>query len=125
MVGAQELAPTATELSLADWWIRVRKRISKESRKMFDTFIALVTWSIWLERNNRTFNRQARSTLQLQRHIQEQASEWTRARFTAMAPFATHNQQAGIQVQRQDGQQRHQQQQQGAQVNIGGEIVYL
>lgn len=88
LVGAETLTPTADELSLSGWWTSARKQVSKDARKSFDSFIILVSWSIWLERNNRTFNRQTRSVLQLQRHIQEQASDWVQARFTALTPFA-------------------------------------
>ncbi|KAF8669944.1 hypothetical protein HU200_051126 [Digitaria exilis] len=73
-VGAKSLTPTTDELSLTSWWTRVRKLIPKVARMMLDTFIALVSWSIWLERNNLTFNRQARSVIQLQQHIQELAA---------------------------------------------------
>ncbi|KAF8780239.1 hypothetical protein HU200_001909 [Digitaria exilis] len=36
MVGAETLAPAATDLSLACWWMRVRKRVPKDTMKMFD-----------------------------------------------------------------------------------------
>ncbi|XP_034573454.1 phenylacetaldehyde reductase isoform X3 [Setaria viridis] len=45
------------DLSLADWWMTVRKRVDKVARKSFDSMLILTSWSIWLEHNARTFNR--------------------------------------------------------------------
>ncbi|KAF8694470.1 hypothetical protein HU200_038214 [Digitaria exilis] len=61
-----------------------RKQIKKESRKAFDSMVVLVTWSIWLERNARTFNRQERTAMQLVEHIMEEANIWPEARYTAL-----------------------------------------
>ncbi|KAF8650784.1 hypothetical protein HU200_063688 [Digitaria exilis] len=64
-----------------------RKQLQKESRKAFDSMVELVTWSIWLERNARTFNRQEQTAMLLVEHIMEEANIWTQARYTALVPF--------------------------------------
>jgi hypothetical protein len=37
-------------------WCFSRKRVSKQLRKGFDTFLVLMAWCIWRERNNHVFN---------------------------------------------------------------------
>jgi hypothetical protein len=39
-----------------NWWYSSRKRVSKEQRKDFDTFVALICWCVWKARNRRVFN---------------------------------------------------------------------
>jgi hypothetical protein len=43
--GRQLLVPTA-DSSLVDWWLWSRKRITKEERKDFDSFVQLIAWSL-------------------------------------------------------------------------------
>nr|TKW01215.1 hypothetical protein SEVIR_8G165600v2 [Setaria viridis] len=64
------------ELSLADWWTALRKRVEKVARKSFDSMVILTSWSIWLERNPRTFNGEERTMMQLVHKISEEASAW-------------------------------------------------
>jgi hypothetical protein len=49
--GRQQLVLGA-DSPLVDWWLASRKRIIKEERRGFDTFVLLITWSLWRERNN-------------------------------------------------------------------------
>jgi hypothetical protein len=45
------------EERFTDWWLRVRKAVSKPRCKAFDSLIILVAWSLWLQRYDRMFNR--------------------------------------------------------------------
>ena len=38
-----------------DWWLRVKKSILKPRRRMFDSLVVLITWTIWMECNARVF----------------------------------------------------------------------
>ena len=42
---------------LVVWWIDARKRIQKDDGQCFDSVVILVSWMLWKERNNRTFDR--------------------------------------------------------------------
>ena len=39
-----------------EWWLRNRKLIGKEVRRGFDSLFFPIGWTIWKERNSRTFN---------------------------------------------------------------------
>lgn len=49
-LGWHTLAPRAHD-TLVDWWLRSRKQIGKPRRHAFDSLVILVTWLLWLERN--------------------------------------------------------------------------
>lgn len=54
----QRLTPSSTALDFVDWCLLSRKHVRKELRKKaFDSLVALVTWSIWKERNQRIFQK--------------------------------------------------------------------
>lgn len=57
-------------------------------RKMFDTLVVLICWSLWLERNACTFNGEVRTAEQLVRHIGEEVTAWVRAFYSSVAMFA-------------------------------------
>jgi len=58
-LGLQSLAPSTLEFSFADWWTTSRKRLAVDSRKPFDSFVVLVCWMLWKERNSRVFDKRA------------------------------------------------------------------
>jgi hypothetical protein len=62
--------------TLLDWWLRSRKRIAKLRRKAFDSFVFLVSWKLWLERNARVFRN---SVASVSKTIFEQCNLWCRA----------------------------------------------
>jgi hypothetical protein len=41
--------------ALSTWWLQARKQVIKEHHKAFDSTVACVVWSLWLERNARVF----------------------------------------------------------------------
>jgi hypothetical protein len=51
--------------TLHTWWLRLRMLCSKQSRKSFDGLLIYFWWSLWLERNNRIFKSQQRTTEQV------------------------------------------------------------
>lgn len=81
------LTPHTEELSLATWWTEARKQVHKSSRKTFDSMVVLVAWSLWLERNARTFGRRQRTEAELLAHIKEEANTWIAARYATLAPL--------------------------------------
>ena len=37
------------------WWLDARKRFLKHSPKGFDSFVMLICWTLWKQRNARVF----------------------------------------------------------------------
>lgn len=86
-LGLQNLTPSATTETLADWWTSSRKRVTKEGRKLFDSLTVLICWHLWLESNARTFHGEEKTAPQLLRHITEEASVWVRANYSSLDVF--------------------------------------
>jgi hypothetical protein len=59
-----------------DWWLRTRKMIPKPLRCGFDSFVFLVGWILWKERNSRTFNGVASQAMVLINAMQEEGAPW-------------------------------------------------
>lgn len=76
--GHQVLIPD-TSSTLVDWWLSSRKRVAKALRKGFDTFVMLLAWHLWKERNARAFNAKIRQPGHLLQHIKEEANMWITA----------------------------------------------
>ena len=64
-LGWEPVSPSAQDRRLAAWWTVARKCIRKDDRQCFDSVVILVSWMLWKERNNRTFERIVRSVLEL------------------------------------------------------------
>lgn len=64
------------EEDVLEWWLKCRKRIDKQLRKGFDSLFFLIGWTIWKERNARTFNATSTLANQLALQIQEEANNW-------------------------------------------------
>jgi hypothetical protein len=67
---------------LERWWTEARKRLRKEDRRGFDTFILLIAWMLWKQRNARVFGNLERqlSTTQIIDTVFEEFSLWRAAR---------------------------------------------
>lgn len=79
----QRLTPTASQ-PLPVWWIHSRKSLPKPLRKRFDSFVVLVCWELWKERNRRIFQRQNMQPPQLLRRIRDGAADWIHAGYRSL-----------------------------------------
>lgn len=77
--GWQSLAPGQND-SFILWWLRARKAVSKVRRKAFDSFIVLVGWHLWLERNARTFRNVTASVSSVLSSIAQATEQWCLAK---------------------------------------------
>jgi hypothetical protein len=57
--------------TLNKWWLRLRMLCSKHPRKSFDDLLIYFWWSLWLERNNRIFKGQQRTTKQVVQMVKD------------------------------------------------------
>jgi hypothetical protein len=80
-VGSQ-LPEPQENTNLERWWTEARKRLRKEERRGFDTFVLLIAWTLWKQRNARVFgNLESQlSTEQIIDRILEEFSLWVAAR---------------------------------------------
>jgi hypothetical protein len=65
--------------SFASWWLGVRKRVAWPRRKVFDSVLTLVAWSIWLERNERVFRAVSMQPAQTVIGVMVELDCWCRA----------------------------------------------
>jgi hypothetical protein len=66
------------------WWSWVRHRAPRASRKGFDSLVMLVCWSLWKERNAKTFKNEASSARDLSSQIMQEAALWVQAEFASL-----------------------------------------
>ena len=77
-----QVAVPGTADGFAAWWLAVRKGFSKNNKRTFDTFVILIAWSLWKQRNARLFNnvgQQCSVTVFVDRII-DKFKLWIRAR---------------------------------------------
>jgi hypothetical protein len=84
--GRHQLVPTADN-TLVDRWLASRKRIIKEDRKGFDSFVLLTAWSLWMERNDRVFGGVLSQPQALVALIFSLGRLWVAAHFSSLARF--------------------------------------
>ena len=82
--GWGEVAPDSQAAILAEWWTAARKRIPRDARKGFDSLVVLVSWLLWKERNNRTFDRRARSAREFQAAVCDEIVMWIQGGFKSL-----------------------------------------
>lgn len=70
---------------LFSWWLRERKVIPKAARAGFDSLFFLLGWSIWKERNTRTFAGPSTTPAQLLHQVAAEADDWVQAGFWKLA----------------------------------------
>jgi hypothetical protein len=75
--------PPALQQAIIDWWLSVRKWLSKAPRKTVDSVVALVLWCLWNERNVRVFRRRDMLLHQLAKRIMEELGSWRGAGLVA------------------------------------------
>jgi len=79
-----EVAPDSQAFNLAVWWAAARKRIPRDTRKGFDSLVVLVSWLLWKERNNRTFDRRARTAQEMQVAVVDEIVMWIQAGYKGL-----------------------------------------
>ena len=67
-----------------DWWTTSRKLVPRTLRKGLDSFVLLVGWSLWKERNARTFRGESSSASVLFLRIWDDASFWSASGFRGL-----------------------------------------
>lgn len=83
-VGLTALVPEGAD-ELGSWWLQQRLRLDNDARPAFDSLMLLISWSIWMERNNRTFSRSVAGTQEMFRKVLREAEEWVHAGFKMLA----------------------------------------
>lgn len=68
-----------------EWWLRERKSVPRAARAGFDALFFLLGWSIWKERNARTFGGPSSTPAQLLRLLLAEANDWLQAGFRKLA----------------------------------------
>lgn len=69
------------ERNVMMWWLESRRPLPKEIRRAFDSLLFLVGWTLWKERNSRTFGGASRTADQVLAAILEEAGLWTATGF--------------------------------------------
>jgi hypothetical protein len=85
-VGFQHLGPSDDSF-LADWWLQVRTLVPNAFGRGFDSFVLLVSWEIWKERNRRTFDGNSRTPTDLLALILDEGDSWIAAGFRSLTPL--------------------------------------
>ena len=75
----------AANAKLDDWWLPERLRLAFDARPAFDTLALLVSWSLWNERNKRTFQGTSVGINDLYRVVISEADIWVEAGFRTLA----------------------------------------
>ena len=80
-VGWEMVAPSMHTYSFASWWAAARKQLPKTSRCGFDSFVILVCWLLWKERNERTFDHRVRTVHDVVLRMLDEVVAWSHAGF--------------------------------------------
>lgn len=86
--GLMELVPTTSD-ELGSWWLNKRQRIDGAARPSFDSMVLLITWTLWKERNDRTFSQTASAHPGLLQKVIKEASDWVLAGFKTLSVFCS------------------------------------
>jgi len=86
-LGWHTLDPLNGCYDLASWWSSSRKKLQKDDRKCFDSLVLLTSWTIWLERNRRTFDHQSRSVFEVTSGLEDEAVTWGLAGHSSITSF--------------------------------------
>jgi hypothetical protein len=83
-VRLQHLVPL-DDSCLSERWQNTRTAILKPFKRSFDSLVLLVSWKVWKERNQRTFDSITRTLAQLFTLILEDADAWIVVGFRCLA----------------------------------------
>ncbi|OQU81847.1 hypothetical protein SORBI_3006G129532 [Sorghum bicolor] len=86
-IGLVHLLPSDAS-RLVGWWQESRALLPHNLRRSFDSLVVLVSWSLWKERNARTFDNTSCTPPQTLAKIKEEANAWLAAGFRGLAAFA-------------------------------------
>ena len=75
---------------LVDWWLDLRVRVDSELRKGLDSFVLLISWRIWLSRNDIIFNSHRITSDALVTLIREEAARWCSVGMKNLAVLCQH-----------------------------------
>ncbi|KAF7014167.1 hypothetical protein CFC21_028187 [Triticum aestivum] len=73
--------------ALQEWWPDARRRLSKLARKGFDSIVLLIVWSLWIERNARTFDNSLGTAAHVCTGIVAEADLWSKAGAVGLQSF--------------------------------------
>jgi hypothetical protein len=78
-VGWQHLTPVAED-TFALWWVQSCKRVLKDRQGVFDSFVVLIAWCLWCERNARVFRGYYALPDRIVQQVSALAELWCKAR---------------------------------------------
>jgi hypothetical protein len=81
------LTPAVDEISFAEWWRKMLKKVHKNSRKGFNSLIILGSWYSWLTRNKAVFDGVNPSLSSVKSLFLNELSCWDRAGAKQLASF--------------------------------------
>jgi len=86
--GLQQLGQSH-DSTMADWWLQTRAAVPETFRRGFDSRVLLVSWVIWKECNRRTFDNDAKMTVQVLALVHEEADSCIAAGFQSFGVAAS------------------------------------
>lgn len=72
----QRCAPGWHEVSFAEWWRKVVKKVPKEQKKGFNTLVIVGAWLIWKHRNSCVFEGNSPSMNEVLRFFRDEHHLW-------------------------------------------------
>ena len=85
-IGLDHLLPSDVS-RLVGWWQDSRVVLPQNLRRGFDSLVVLVSWTLWKERNVRTFDNTSCTSAQTLAKVKEEANAWLAVGFRGLAAF--------------------------------------
>jgi hypothetical protein len=83
-LGLTTSVPGQDSISI-DWWFLARATFPQPLRRSFDSLVLLVSWCLWKERNQRTFDHHASTATDLIERVIGEANGWISSGFSSLA----------------------------------------
>lgn len=83
-IGLDALMPELDD-DLGSWWINQRGRLDSTARQTFDSMLLLTVWTLWKERNCRTFCGITAHVRQDWRSFIQECEDWVTAGYSSLA----------------------------------------